>query len=188
MRITPGLVVLSVAALVAGSSACGSSNDDPPRAASTSQTPTTRAVTTTTEEPGMTVNWRNDAPPIAIGTPFCDAANRCLVPATERGTAHGDLEGTFIAAGAAAPNESGTRFVGSRTDVFTGTVRACGEGTLVFLVTEDATPNSGSGTWTIAPGYGTGDLRGASGHGTGTGTADGSGIHSTLTGTIICNS
>lgn len=59
---------------------------------------------------------------------------------------------------------------------------------MVLLETEHATATGGTGSWTIASAYGTGDLRGITGHGTGTGTVDASGIHSKLTGTITCTS
>jgi hypothetical protein len=117
----------------------------------------------------------------------CDSTGHCLYPGSETGTFHGDLEGTHITSGVAALATTGTRFATTRTDLFVGTVKQCGTGTMVLRGTEEATPTSGAGKWTIAAGYGSGELRNVSGHGTGVGTASAAGIQSTLTGEIECH-
>jgi hypothetical protein len=98
----------------------------------------------------------------------------------------GDLEGTYYSGSTVAFDETGLKFAISRTDVFRGTVAGCGSGTMVLVGNEVADPQSGTGEWTIAEGFGTGDLAHASGHGNGTGTADGTGIHSEFEGVIDC--
>jgi hypothetical protein len=71
-------------------------------------------------------------------------------------------------------------------DLFVGTVKGCGTGTLVLVGNENATSTGGTGTGTLVSGYGTGALRSVSGAFTGRGTVDAKGIRSTITGTIYC--
>ncbi len=109
-----------------------------------------------------------------------------MYPLTITATLSGDLTGTTISHSAGAL--VGTEFAASDTQIFTGTVAGCGTGTLVFLSTgRGSTTGTTTAAWTIAEGFGTGDLV----HATGTGTttvapaSDGS-LSSTLTGRITC--
>ena len=129
------------------------------------------------------IEWTNEAPPIVIGVPQCDATPRCLYPWTETGVSHGDLEGTYIASGVATVSATGALTV-VRTDIFTGTVAGCGTGTVVSHGTEDIGPSS-SATWSIVAGFGTGDLVDVTGHGTAVGAA-GATVTSTVDGVIDC--
>jgi len=115
----------------------------------------------------------------------CNPPQDCVLLATETGTFDGDLQGSDFSGGATAFAESG-HFVVGRTDLFRGTVRGCGSGTLVFVGTELADLHQGSGDWRIVEGFGTGDLAHATGHGTGRGTVDKDGFHSQYDGVIDC--
>ena len=169
--------LLFAVTLVLGTTACSSS-----QAASTSapRAPTTTAV------PVRTMHWTNEGPPLTLLAPYCDPARHCVYPWTERGTLHGDLEGSHVSAGVAALDTTGKHYAVSRTDLFIGTVKGCGSGTIVILGDENSTANGGAGTWEVARGKGTGALAHVTGHGTGTGTADKRGIHSVLTGALDC--
>ncbi len=110
-----------------------------------------------------------------------------MYPLTITATLSGDLTGTTIAHSAGAL--VGTDFVASDTLIFTGTVAGCGTGTLVFLSTgRGSTTGTTTSTWTIAEGFGTGDLAHATGSGTTTvpPASEGS-LSSTLTGRITCD-
>ncbi|HTL83573.1 MAG TPA: hypothetical protein VL856_00210 [Acidimicrobiia bacterium] len=166
---------------------CSSSSSE--SKATNTSAPSTAAVTRTTKKPaGTPVHWSNTAPPAALGQRQCGASQQeCLVVgSTENGAAHGDLEGTYFSGGSLALDTTGLKFAITRTDVFKGTVKGCGTGTLVLVGEETATPSSGVGTWKIVKGFGTGDLANATGQGTGTGGADAQGIHSKLKGVIDC--
>jgi hypothetical protein len=129
------------------------------------------------------VRFTNVGPLPVFGTQICQAKH-CLLPSTETGTFHGDLEGTHITGSYGVPNGAGV--AAARVDLFIGTVKGCGRGTFVALGTEEATATSGVGSADIAVGYGTGDLARLAGHIRGTGTVGADGIHSTFTGDFTC--
>lgn len=100
----------------------------------------------------------------------------------------GDLDGASIGAEIATISPSGTVSV-RITSIFTGSVRGCGYGTVVY--TNDGTFNSSTATsfrfaLTIVPGTGTGDLQGLTGAAIGTtDLTDPSGT-STVVGALRC--
>jgi hypothetical protein len=106
--------------------------------------------------------------------------------ATENGTVHGDLQGTNFTGSSTAFSKNG-HFIAGRTDLFRGTIKGCGTGTLVFVSSELADLHGGTGEWRIVQGFGTGDLAQATGHGTATGVVNPSGFHSHWQGLIYCN-
>jgi hypothetical protein len=160
--------------------ACSSSADGD----ATGTAPSSTVVTTTTAPEGTPVRWNADAIP-GVPKQECNETKQCVLLGTERITLEGDLEGTAFTGTAAAFGKN-QRFVVGRTDVFRGTVKGCGSGTMVIYGTETADVRSGAGEWQIAEGFGTGDLAGVTGHGTGVGTVDNSGFHSQWEGVIDC--
>jgi hypothetical protein len=171
-----GLVLLGLLA------ACSSSAEgDATGTASTSAAPVT---TTTAAPPGTPVRWQADAIP-GVPKQECNESKQCVLLGTERITLRGDVQGTSFT-GTAAAFGLNRKFVVGRVDVFRGTVKACGKGTMVIYGTETADVRRGEGEWKIADGFGTGDLAGVTGHGTGEGTVDNSGFHSQWEGVIDC--
>src|SRR4051812_474207 len=132
------------------------------------------------------VRWTTSGPPLTIGTPACSAAGRCTYPFTEIGTDSGDLEGTHVSAGGSALDPTGTRFAVSRVQIFTGTIRGCGTGTVVGDVTESADARGGTATWTFRAGSGTDGLAGITGHGIGAGAAGAAGMTARIRGVVHC--
>jgi hypothetical protein len=181
MRDFQPVAILAVAVL--GIAACTSSPASPKaNAGTTSAAP---ADTATTTAPGRLLHWTNVGPPLTLLAPFCDAGH-CVYPFTETGQFHGDLEGKHVSAGVTALDATGKRYAVSRTDVFIGTVKGCGAGTMVIIGDENASATTGTGNGKIAPGFGTGDLRSAQGEGVGVGTAGSGGIRSKYSGRITC--
>jgi hypothetical protein len=173
---TVGVVLLGLLA------ACSSSAEgDATGAASTSAAPVT---TTTAVPPGTPVRWQADAIP-GVPKQECNESKQCVLLGTERITLRGDVQGTSFTGTAAAFGEN-QKFVVGRTDVFRGTVKGCGAGTLVIYGTEIADVHRAEGEWRIAEGFGTGDLAGVTGHGIGRGTVDDRGFHSQWEGVIDC--
>jgi hypothetical protein len=159
----------------------GGSDGETADAAPTSTVP----VTTTTAPPeGTAVRWRADAVP-GVPEQECNETEQCVLLGTERITLEGDLTGTAFT-GTAAAFGLNRKFVVGRVDVFRGTVKGCGKGTMVIYGTETADVRRGEGEWKIAEGFGTGGLAGVTGHGTGEGTVDNSGFHSQWEGVIDC--
>ena len=70
------------------------------------------------------------------------------------------------------------------TEIFRGSIKGCGTGTMVMFVTIVAEPKVGTGEWRVVDGFGTGDLENVSGHG----TAAGAGFSSDWQGVIDCGS
>ncbi len=109
-----------------------------------------------------------------------------MYPLTTTATVSGDLTGSTVSH--SAGTLVGTEFAASDTLIFTGTVAGCGTGTLVLLsLGRGSTTGTTTSNWTIAEGFGTGDLV----HVTGTGTttvppaSEGS-TSATLTGRLTC--
>lgn len=185
--------LIGLFAIIVVVSSCGS--DDETTSASTSGAASATAASsstvstvasTTTDPPGEEVNASSTAGATSVGDPICDAEQHCMYPLTITATLSGDLTGTTISH--SAGTLVGTDFAASDTLIFSGTVAGCGTGTLVFLSTGlGSTTGTTTSTWTIAEGFGTGDLV----HATGTGTntvapaSDGS-LSSTLAGRITC--
>jgi hypothetical protein len=144
----------------------------------------TAAVTSTTAAAGATVHWSARTVPAHLDKQ-CATPQRCVLLATENGTFDGDLRGTDFSGGATAFSENGHFTVG-RVDLFRGTVKGCGSGTLVFVGSELADLDGGTGEWRIAEGFGTGDLARATGHGTGKGVVEKEGFRSQWEGVIDC--
>lgn len=132
------------------------------------------------------VTWSNAAPPIVIGAPACGAGGRCLYPWTETGTSTGDLVGSYQAAGVATANAAGLLMV-SRTDVFTGTVKGCGTGSITFHAVEEIGPHAAPARWSTVNRFGTGALAHLRAYGTGSGAQSPTGVTSTLVGRLRCN-
>jgi hypothetical protein len=123
------------------------------------------------------ITFRGTFGPAALLTPVCDDASRCVYP-LERTNSRwtGGLEGASISAGAGTPTGAG--FVGTGVHVFTGTIKGCGTGSLVWteaLVSIDSVTSLG--TWLLADGS-TADGRQVQGGGTFTAVQqpDGSGV------------
>jgi hypothetical protein len=116
-------------------------------------------------------SFTSRGPAPTLGTSFCDGEQHCVFPGTRTATYEGDWTGTGIAAGAAALGED-ANFAGPVLWLFSGTIKNCGTGTLIYAVLEtgDAAAMSGEGTWQIFKGFGTGDLADVSGLGTGAGS------------------
>ena len=177
--------VTIVAAAVLAIAACSSSSASRNANAAARTPAPADTTTTTTTEPGRLLHWTNRGPPLTLLAPFCDGRH-CVYPFTETGQFRGDLEGKHVTAGVTALDSTGKRYAVSRTDVFVGTVKGCGTGTMVIIGDENANTTSGAGHGRIAPGFGTGALRTARGDGAGVGTAGPGGIHTKYTGHITC--
>jgi hypothetical protein len=183
--------VVGLVAIAILLSSCGS-DDEPTSAPSSgavstaSSTAVSTVVSTTTDTLGHEVTASSTAGASTVGDPICDAEQHCMYPLTITATVSGDLTGTTVSHSAGAL--VGTDFAASDTMIFTGTVAGCGTGTLVFLSTgRGSTTGTTTSTWTIAEGFGTGDLV----HATGTGTtrvppASSGSAPATLTGRITC--
>lgn len=106
---------------------------------------------------------RNDL----VSAPVCDAEGDCLFPYTapsEQWT--GDFVGGGPTAGSAALGGAEGGF-GLELKFFTGTIEPCGTGSLVVRASGINEPtHSGTGTWEIVEGFGTGDLVDVTGGGT----------------------
>jgi hypothetical protein len=174
-----------VAVAVLGIAACSSSAAAPKANPVTTSAASRDAATATTTGRGRLLHWTNVGPPLTLLAPFCSGGH-CVYPFTETGTFHGDLEGKHVSAGVTALDATGKRYAVSRTDLFIGTVKGCGTGSMVFIGDENANATGGTGHGAIAAGFGTGDLRNAHGTGVGAGTASSSGIHSKYSGNITC--
>jgi len=172
---------VSAVALVVSAGACTSSaHVATPRANTVDTHTVNHRVPNGTK---LHVHFTGSGPLPALLTPVCKG-QQCVVPATETGAYHGDIEGTHVTAGGTVT--LGVHFVSARADLVTGTVKGCGTGTFVLISTEEATPTAGTGTGDIAVGYGTGDLAHLSGHVSGTGTVGADGIHTTYEGDLFC--
>jgi hypothetical protein len=176
-------LALIIPLAILGIGACSSSSAAP--RAKADPTPTSSATTTTTTPTGRLLHWTNVGPPITLLTPHCDGGH-CVYPFTETGQFHGDLEGEHVTAGVSALDSTSKRYAVSRTDLFIGTVKGCGSGTMVIIGDENANATGGVGHGKIAPGFGTGGLRNARGEGSGVGTAGSDGIHSKFSGRFTC--
>ncbi len=130
-------VKIVAAAAVLGLAACSSSSASPKTSAGARSLAPADTTTTTTPTPGRLLHWTNAGPPLTLLTPFCDGGH-CVYPFTETGQFHGDLEGQHVSAGVTALDATGKRYAVSRTDVFTGTVKGCGTGTMVIIGDENA--------------------------------------------------
>jgi len=150
----------------------------------TGTAPSSTSATTTAAPEGTRMQWKADAIP-GVPQQECNETKQCVLLGTERVTVRGDLQGTSFTGTAAAFGQN-QKFVVGRTDVFRGTVKGCGSGTMVIYGTETADVHRGEGEWRIAEGFGTGDLKGVTGHGTGLGTVDNSGFHSQWEGVLDC--
>jgi hypothetical protein len=180
--------LVGLRAIVIAFSSCGSDDDATSASNSAAVSPSTAATlaSTTTEPPGREVIATAAAGATTAGEPICDAEQHCIYPLTITATISGDLTGSTIAHSAGAL--AGTDFAASDTQIFTGSVAGCGTGTLVFLsLGRGSTTGPTTGTWTIAEGFGTGDLADAVGSGT---TTTGPGSDGTLSskfsGRITC--
>jgi len=160
--------------------ACSSSSG---HVASGATLPSTSAPSTTTPPHTFHVHFTGEGPNPTLLTPLCQDQH-CVIPATETGSFHGDLEGKHLVSGGSVAN--GLHFVSARAELFIGTVKGCGQGTFVMTGTEYATPQSGTGDEDIAVGYGTGALAHLSGHVHGSGGSSASGIRSTFEGDLSC--
>ena len=99
----------------------------------------------------------------------------------------GSFTGGTVSAGAGTPKKAGGS-AGVAYQLFTGRVKGCGVGTLVWTeVTSSDNGTNVTGAWTIRKGTGTGALASVSGGGrfSGTSNSDGSGT-ATATGRIRC--
>lgn len=163
--------------------AVGCSGDDAtPRAKS----PTSVSTTTAAADKVVSMEVSFDAPTLLA--PACGSAGACVYPLSRTTTRiEGSLTGRTVSAGAGTPTKSGG-YSGVGFHVFTGTVKGCGSGTVVWteVITSDDGANV-SGAWTIRKGTGTAGLASVSGNGTFTGTtnSDTSGTV-TATGTVRC--
>ena len=184
------IVVIASLALVVLAS-CGS--DDTATTASSALPPSSAAATTTIEAstttvlPGVEVNATASGAKSTVGDPVCDAAQHCIYPLTITATVTGDLTGTTVSQSAGAL--LGTEFAASGTQIFNGTVKGCGTGSMVMLATgRGSTTGTTTSSWIIAEGFGTGDLAKATGTGTTTLPPASSGSTSeTLAGRITCS-
>jgi hypothetical protein len=115
---------------------------------------------------GRRISFEGTFLPAALLPPACDAAGRCAYPLARTGSEYtGAFEGTSIGAGAGTPITGG--FVGTAVHVFTGAIRNCGAGTLVWTETLRSSDGINStGTWRVTAGAGTGDLADVVGGGT----------------------
>jgi hypothetical protein len=147
-----------------------------------------RASTTTTAPPGSEVTFTVAGPAISLQTPGCAAG--CPLPYNQTGRVTGSLVGTVTGAGAVVLD--GARYGGASTFVFRGTIAGCGSGTVVLRRREDGslTAHTVGGSWDIAPGWGSNDLRDVSGIGTIAAPAADPGagrIASTFHGRVVCH-
>jgi hypothetical protein len=168
--------------------ACGSDDavTEGSAAVSSRAPASTAAASTTAEERGQEITATSTAGTTTIGDPVCDEAQHCIYPLTVTATVSGDLTGTTVAHSAGAL--VGTDFAASDTLLFHGTISGCGTGTLVLLGTgRGSTTGTTTSAWTIAEGFGTGDLVAVTGSGTTSVPPVSSGSTSaTLTGRITC--
>jgi len=172
--------VLLVVALVGSLAACTSAKAEPKAA------PPSTSPPTTSDPAVLHLTWTMEGPAPELTPSYCDAAKHCVVPATEKGSYHGDLEGTKVAAGGAGLNATNDRFATARIERFDGTVKGCGTGSIYLVISEVATTTSGTGTFEVVEGFGTGGLAHLTGHGSGSGTVDASGIHGKGEGEFRC--
>jgi hypothetical protein len=127
-----------------------------------------------------------DAPTLLA--PACGSSGACVYPLSRTTTrVTGSFSGGTVSAGAGTPKKAGGS-AGVAYQLFTGRVKGCGVGTLVW--TEVTSSNDGAnltGAWTIRKGTGTAGLASVSGGGRFTGTthSDGSGT-AAATGRIRC--
>ena len=101
--------------------------------------------------------------------PICDASGNCVfVTHGSGGQLGGDLDGTEVGAGLTTVATTGVAVI-QQSSVFTGTIRGCGTGTVVYTNHGVAVPGEAIFRWAIViePGTGTGDLAGMTGNATG---------------------
>jgi hypothetical protein len=160
-----------------------SSNQATPKAKSR----TSRSTTTVAMGKHVSSEVSFDAPTLLA--PACGSTGACVYPLSRTTTrVKGSFTGSTVSAGAGSPTKSGGGYAGVGYQLFTGTVKGCGSGTVVW--TEVTSTNDGtnvSGAWTIRNGTGTAGLASVSGGGrfTGKTNRDSSGAV-TATGTIHC--
>jgi hypothetical protein len=145
----------------------------------------------------------------AGGVPWQQAAGQSVVadPATGKlGLIHGhgttdytgDIDGAGRRVWLAVENPAGWLTVaGTRLELtqFVGTVAGCDQGTMIVLGTASFGPGTDNPndlinadyTWSILPGFGTGDLQSATGHGSGVTSENATGGTATLEGNISCS-
>jgi hypothetical protein len=108
------------------------------------------------------------------GTAPCDPTmpTRCAGTFENVFTYSDEISGTSYAVGAAALAPDGI-YRGVAIEQFSGTIAGCGTGTVTIQQTGTLDPATGEGTgsWTIVPGAGSGDLAATTGGSTGVGTA-----------------
>jgi hypothetical protein len=159
-----------------------SSDKATPRATSRSNASTTTAAAV--KHVSMEVSF--DAPTLLA--PACGPTGACVYPLSRTTTrVEGSFTGSTVSAGAGTPKKTGG-YVGVAYQVFTGTVKGCGSGTLVWTeVTSSDDGTNVSGAWTIRKGTGTAGLASASGGGRFTGKTDSDSSGTvTATGTVHC--
>jgi hypothetical protein len=135
-------------------------------------------ASTTTVAAGKRVSMEisYDAPTLLA--PACGSSGACVYPLSRTTTrVTGSFTGGTVSAGAGTPKKAGGS-AGVAYQLFTGTVKGCGSGTLVW--TEVTSSDDGTnvlGAWTIRKGTGTAGLASVAGGGrfTGKTNADGSG-------------
>jgi hypothetical protein len=110
----------------------------------------------------LVLDYRQEPP--VIGAPVCAPASSCVVPFSLLGSATGDFEGRSAQTGGGARLADGSLYANS-TLVFTGSIRGCGDGTVVMRSTGFNRGGEISGTIEIVEGSGTGDLAGLTGDG-----------------------
>ena len=134
----------------------------------------------------MGSTFTSQAPPLQPLETRCDQQQHCVLPLLGTGSYSGDWTGSDVEA--TASSIVGSSFVGATTAVFTGTIKSCGTGSLIvrFRGTGQA-GKGGHGTWTIAAGFGSGDLTNTTGEGTWhSTTAHDSSTTGVFTGKVTC--
>ena len=140
------------------------------------------------------------------GVPWQETYNQSADPASGKlGLVHGhgtttymgDVAGTGRRVWLAVENPAGwLAHAGTRVELtqFVGTVAGCGDGTMIILGTASFGPGTNNPedlidadyTWSILPGFGTGALQSAGGHGTGVTSENATGGAATLEGYVAC--
>ena len=183
MRALPALRAAVVAfGMAAALTAC---SDD-----TTSATVTTEAEpaagSSTTVLDGKPVRFTVTSPAPTSLTPVCDRAQVCVIPATGTATVEGDVQGSGVFVGGAATNGADLA-VGNALATISGTVKGCGDGSVVSRYSVRYAPERSGGTWEIVEGLGKGALASTSGGGTFEVTVNPDmSSTSTWTGTISC--
>jgi hypothetical protein len=102
---------------------------------------------------------------VQYSDPICDQSGNCVyVTHASGGQLGGDLDGTEVGTGLTTVATTGVAVI-QQSAVFTGTVRGCGTGTVVYTNHGEAMPGEAIFRWRleIEPGTGTGDLTGMTG-------------------------